>query len=320
VSFLKAAAFEDAHPSNSDPLDEQRFVARTLDALEQSPDWKSTAVVVAYDDSDGWYDHQMSPIDSPSNGSSDQLNGPGKCGNVKANSTAYNDRCGLGPRQPLLIISPYAKQNYVDHSISDQSSIIKFVEDNWQLGRIGDQSTDATAGDLGTMFNFDPNAKAAPKVFIDPTSGEVLKTAPSDGPVAPQSQTAATPSIGSDVSAEQTADAYRNSGADFNSTQTTVAGKAAKLKLSCTTAGGGKKVSVSCSGKGSDVGNGTTALRFRIARGAHVFVTARTTLSKAGTAKLTLRPAHALEKGKYTLRIAIARAGGVTGISQSVEL
>jgi phospholipase C len=319
VSFLKAAAFEDGHPSNSDPLDEQRFVARTLDALEQSPDWKSTAVVLAYDDSDGWYDHQMSPIVSPSNGAADQLNGPGKCGNVKPNSTAYNDRCGFGPRQPLLIVSPYAKQNYVDHSITDQSSIIKFIEDNWQLGRIGDQSADATAGDLGNMFDFDPNAKSAPKVFLDPTTGEVLKKAPDDGSVAPQSQTAATPPVSSDVS-QQTADAYRNSGADFTSTTTTVSGKAARLKLTCTTKGGGKKVSVSCSATGTDVGKGTTALRFRIARGAHVFVTARTTLSKAGRAKLTLRPAHALQKGRYTLRIAITRAGGVTGLSQSVRL
>ena len=57
VSFLKAAQFEDGHPGSSDPLDEQRFIARTLDELQQSPDWDTTAVVIAYDDSDGWYDH-----------------------------------------------------------------------------------------------------------------------------------------------------------------------------------------------------------------------------------------------------------------------
>ena len=120
VSFLKAAAFEDGHPSNSDPLDEQRFIARTLNALEQSPEWASTAVVIAYDDSDGWYDHVMSPITSPSAATSDALNGAGKCGNVPAGSTAYPDRCGYGPRQPLLVISPYAKANYVDHSLTDR--------------------------------------------------------------------------------------------------------------------------------------------------------------------------------------------------------
>src|ERR1700754_2162970 len=154
VSFLKPAAFEDAHPANSDPLDEQHFIARTLNALEQSPEWSSTAVVIAYDDSDGWYDHVMSPITSPSGAPADALNGAGKCGNVPAGSTAYPDRCGYGPRQPLLVISPYAKVNYVDHALTDQTSILKFIEDNWSLGRIGDQSFDARAGSLGNMFDF----------------------------------------------------------------------------------------------------------------------------------------------------------------------
>src|SRR5262249_29540454 len=57
VSFLKAAAFEDGHPGNSGPLDEQRFIVRTLNALQQAPEWDTTAVIIAYDDSDGWYDH-----------------------------------------------------------------------------------------------------------------------------------------------------------------------------------------------------------------------------------------------------------------------
>jgi len=57
VSFLKAVSAEDAHPGYSGPIDEQRFVVRTLNALQQSPEWESTAVFLAYDDSDGWYDH-----------------------------------------------------------------------------------------------------------------------------------------------------------------------------------------------------------------------------------------------------------------------
>jgi phospholipase C len=177
VSFLKAAAFEDGHPGNSDPLDEQRFIARTLDALQQSPDWRSTAVVIAYDDSDGWYDHQMSPILSPSAAPSDALTDTGKCGNVK-DPSAYPDRCGYGPRQPLLVVSPWAKQNFVDGTLTDQTSILRFIEDNWQLGRIGDQSADAVAGSLGNMFDFEPSHKRAPKVFLDPSLGTVLKKAP----------------------------------------------------------------------------------------------------------------------------------------------
>jgi hypothetical protein len=57
-------------------------------------------------------------------------------------------RCGYGPRLPLLVISPWAKHNYVDHTLTDQSSILKFVEDNWRLPRIPG-SFDAIAGSLG---------------------------------------------------------------------------------------------------------------------------------------------------------------------------
>ena len=75
------------------------------------------------------------------------------CGTPKAG--AYLDgRCGYGPRQPLLVISPFARTNSVDHSITDQSSILRFVEDNWNTGRIGNQSFDAIAGSLDNMFNF----------------------------------------------------------------------------------------------------------------------------------------------------------------------
>ncbi len=172
VSFLKASAFEDGHPGYSGPLDEQTFVAHEIDAIEHSPEWHDTAIVLAYDDSDGWYDHVMGPIVSPSAAPSDALNGPGKCGNVK-DPGAYPDRCGYGPRLPLLVVSPYAKQNFVDNTLTDQSSILRFVEDNWKLGRIGDQSFDAEAGSLLGMFDFGHEGDRAPKVLLDQTTGEV---------------------------------------------------------------------------------------------------------------------------------------------------
>jgi len=180
VSFLKAAAYQDAHPGNSDPLDEQTFVANEIDAIERSPDWKDTAIVLAYDDSDGWYDHVMSPILSGSAAPSDALNGPGKCGSVK-DPNAYPDRCGFGPRQPLMVVSPYAKQNFVDNTLTDQSSILRFIEDNWQLGRIGDQSTDANAGTLQNMFDFGRHGGHAPRVFLAPSTGEVTGVDGHDG-------------------------------------------------------------------------------------------------------------------------------------------
>lgn len=168
VSFLKAAAYQDGHAGYSDPLDEQNFLVNTINSLQKTPEWKNTAVVVAYDDSDGWYDHVMSPIVNQSSDPTDALTGPGACGTAKPG--AYPARCGYGPRLPLLVISPFAKQNFVDHSITDQSSILRFIEDNWKLGRIGDQSFDELAGPLDNLFNF--RQDDGHRLFLDPTTGE----------------------------------------------------------------------------------------------------------------------------------------------------
>jgi phospholipase C len=94
----------------------------------QSPFWSSTAIVVAYDDSDGWYDHVMGPIVTQSNSADDNLSGAGTCGSGA--SAIYQGRCGYGPRLPLMVILPFAKVNFVDHTVTDQSSILRFIEDN----------------------------------------------------------------------------------------------------------------------------------------------------------------------------------------------
>ena len=71
-----------------------------------------------------------------------------------------------------MVISPFAKVNFVDHTVTDQSSILRFIEDNWNLGRIGDNSTDAIAGSLMGMFQFqNPAAKA---VILNPTTGQIV--------------------------------------------------------------------------------------------------------------------------------------------------
>src|SRR5439155_2543784 len=126
---------------------------KTINTLQKNPEWRSTAVIINWDDSDGWYDHQMGPIVSQSNTTADALTGPSSCGTPKAG--AYEGRCGYGPRLPLLVISPFAKRNFVDHSVTDQTSILRFIEDNWKLVQIGDQSFDAIAGSLQNMFDFD---------------------------------------------------------------------------------------------------------------------------------------------------------------------
>jgi phospholipase C len=170
VSFLKAPAYQDGHAGYSDPLDEQTFLVDTLNALQRTHYWGTTAVIIAYDDSDGWYDHQIGPLVMPSASPEDALTGPGACGTPHAG--AYLDRCGYGPRQPLMVISPFAKQNFVDHSVTDQSSILRFIEDNWNLGRIGNQSFDALAGSLKNMFDF--QGQENDKLILNDQTGEPI--------------------------------------------------------------------------------------------------------------------------------------------------
>jgi phospholipase C len=142
----------------------------------QSDEWKETAIIITWDDSDGWYDHQMGPIVRQSNVSDDQLLGPGNCGAPKANDISggtQNGRCGFGPRIPLVVISPYARHNYVDHRVLDFSSVVRFIEDNFNLGRIGNGSGDAVAGRLNGLFDFDDHARAG-RVILDPGTGQIV--------------------------------------------------------------------------------------------------------------------------------------------------
>ena len=178
VSFLKAPGFQDGHAGYSDPLDEQTFVTNTVNFLEALPTWSSTAVIIAYDDSDGWYDHQMSPIVNQSTGSADALTGPGACGTAATSLPGINPanthalgRCGYGPRLPLIVISPWAKQNFVDHTVTDQTSIIHFIEDNWLGGqRIGQGSFDSISGSLMNMFDF-RKMRGNGVLFLNPSTG-----------------------------------------------------------------------------------------------------------------------------------------------------
>jgi phospholipase C len=175
VSFLKAPAYQDGHAGYSTPLDEQKFLVDTVNKLQKTRDWKSSAVVVAYDDSDGWYDHQMGPIVNQSNDPAvDALTG-GSCGTNPAHMLAgVSDRCGYGPRLPLLVISPYARTNFVDHTVTDQSSVLRFVEDNWKTGSLGNGSFDALAGSLSGMFDFSSHGDHDGRpLYLDPATGLV---------------------------------------------------------------------------------------------------------------------------------------------------
>jgi phospholipase C len=176
VSYLKAPAYQDGHPGYSDPLDEQTFLVDTINHLQQLPTWKSTAVVVAYDDSDGWYDHVVPPVLFQSQTSLDTLTNPGMCGGTADGRipTGFGGqveqaRCGYGQRLPLMVISPFSRQNFVDHAATDQSSVVRFIQDNWGLARIGDGSADAFAGSLTQMMDFHRANRSA--LILDPATG-----------------------------------------------------------------------------------------------------------------------------------------------------
>jgi phospholipase C len=186
VSFLKAPASADGHAGYSDPLLEQAFLVTTINTIQRSPFWESTAIVILYDDSDGWYDHQMSPLvnssavaNPGSPGNSDQLNGFGVCGRgiplANDHGQPIQGRCGYGPRQPLLVISPFARPNFVDHTLTDQASVLRFIEDNWDTARIGGGSFDILVGPLTAMFDFDDHGEHAAgdrRLILDPATGQ----------------------------------------------------------------------------------------------------------------------------------------------------
>jgi phospholipase C len=177
-------AFQDEHPGNSNPLDAQEGLVSLINFLQQQPDWSSTAVILAYDDSDGWYDHAFLPAKSGSFSVDDTLNGAGNCG-IPGGTPEPNGilnlpvagRCGPGMRQPFMVISPYAKKNFVSHTFTTQASIPKFIEDNWLNGeRLGSGSFDATTGSIMDMFDFDQIVTKgnARKLVLDPVMGTVV--------------------------------------------------------------------------------------------------------------------------------------------------
>jgi phospholipase C len=180
VSYLKAPGFQDGHAGYSDPLDEQTFVVQVINFLMKQKDWESTAVVISYDDSDGWYDHVLGQLVNHSTSSADALSGPGACGDgstalpgINPGTKHAQGRCGYGPRLPLLVISPWARRNFVDHTMTDQTSSLRFIEDNWLGGkRLGGGSFDAISNPLDNMFDFEREFPSNLESFLlDPNTG-----------------------------------------------------------------------------------------------------------------------------------------------------
>jgi phospholipase C len=176
VSYLKAPGYQDGHAGYSTPLDEQQFITKVVNFLQTKSEWTSTAVIITWDDSDGWYDHQMGQIINQSQSPQDMLNGTGFCGHAApalagVNGPHAQGRCGYGPRIPVLVISPFSRPNFVDHTMTDQSSVVRFIEDNWLSSQRIPGSFDAVAGPLNNMFVFgEPSPK---RLILDENTGEV---------------------------------------------------------------------------------------------------------------------------------------------------
>jgi phospholipase C len=174
VSYLKPPKYENAHPGNSDPLLEQQFEINTINQIEESKYWPSTAIIITYDDSDGWYDHAIPPI---LNGSDDSTVGDtAVCTKVPITVGSAEDRCGFGDRLPFIVISPYTRANYVSSNLMDTTAVVRFIEDNWLGGQRISGSFDAVSSGIdgpGGLLDFHVQPHFTP-VILNPATGAVV--------------------------------------------------------------------------------------------------------------------------------------------------
>jgi acid phosphatase len=125
VAFVKPLGKNNEHPGYASLLDGQRHVAELVRAVQESPIWHDTVIVITYDEYGGRWDHVAPP---------------------------KGDRWGPGGRVPAIIVSPYAKKGFVDHTQYDTTSILKFIENRWGLAPLG--TRDAAANGLTNAFDF----------------------------------------------------------------------------------------------------------------------------------------------------------------------
>ena len=173
VSYLKATTAQSGHPGESDPLDEQQWIVDTVNQIEESRYWPSTAIVITYDDSDGWYDHVAPKL---LNGSDNSSIDTAMCEETAITVGSGNGRCGYSQRLPMIVISPYTRDNYVTGNLTDTTSVVKFIEDNWLHGERIPGSFDATSGSLdapGGLLDFWVRPHFQP-LILNPTTGAVV--------------------------------------------------------------------------------------------------------------------------------------------------
>ena len=134
VSFVKPIGPLNEHPGYADLMSGQEHIAKMIAAIMASPQWKSTAIIVTYDENGGRWDHVAPPV---------------------------VDRWGPGTRVPAVIVSPYAKRGYVDHTPYDTTSILRFIEKRWGLAPLG--TRDASVNDLTNAFDFGNEPERMPR-------------------------------------------------------------------------------------------------------------------------------------------------------------
>jgi phospholipase C len=125
VSFVKPLGADNEHPGYATEQNGQQHVADLVNAVQSSQYWDDTAVIISYDEHGGRWDHVAPPV---------------------------IDRWGPGSRVPTIVISPFARKGFVDHTQYDTTGILKLIEERWSLPSLTDR--DAKSGDLLTAFDF----------------------------------------------------------------------------------------------------------------------------------------------------------------------
>jgi phospholipase C len=154
-----SAAGLDEHPNDIDtssPIDIQagaQYAESLITALMASPNWKDSAMIFSYDEHGGLYDH-VSPQPMPSPDGilpidlqpGDVCDGPGQLG------TGTCDLNWTGYRIPMIVISPFAKKNFVSHTVRDTTAILNFIEKRFNLPPL--TKRDAAQADMSEFFDF----------------------------------------------------------------------------------------------------------------------------------------------------------------------
>ena len=125
VSFIKPIGEENEHPGYADIVAGENHVIQLINAIQSGPEWNSTAIIITYDENGGFWDHVAPPA---------------------------IDRWGPGARVPAIIVSPYAKKGFVDHTQYETVSILAFIEKRFGVAALG--TRDAAAADLENAFDF----------------------------------------------------------------------------------------------------------------------------------------------------------------------